>query len=85
MEDKKTLVVKYDEHDNEKIRKSMRMWHVIHTEYGGYTENEVTISIYEDGTLTFWDDYSYFYPDMAMKLIEFLNENYYDKKAIRDD
>lgn len=44
---------------NEDIIKGLRNWYVIHTDTGGYSENEVEFWMYIDGTLSIISDREY--------------------------
>jgi len=81
MSDKKAkFIVKHlnaKETDNANIVKEVRCWYVIHTDTGGYSENEVEFTLYVDGTFAVGGEserYSVFLlPEQVELLRKFLN------------
>lgn len=61
-----------------------KMWTVIHTDTGGWTENEMTINIYKDGRLAIYSpkDSVIILPWQVEELLKILN-NHYEKGNLK--
>ena len=64
---------------SEEMNKGYKSWKVVHTDYGGYTENELSIYRYKDGSISMSagdseNGFVYFCPEQVSFLIKTLNE-----------
>lgn len=74
MEEIKWMVKELDKKDlySEDMTVGYKFWKLIHTDDGGYTENEIRLYVFENGAISFSGDndgaHIYFYPEQAEQL-----------------
>ncbi len=78
MGDRKLIIQKLESKDftHKDSYCEYKTWYVIHTDYGGYTENDIHISLSKDGDLSFWGDREgcYLYKEQVALVKDILNE-----------
>ena len=58
MDTRKLIIKKLETKDftHEDSYCEYKTWYITHTDYGGYTENDIHISLSQDGNLSCWGD-----------------------------
>ncbi len=62
-----------------------KTWYVIHTDYGGYTENELNISLLINGELSCWSDREGFGCYLYKEQVELLTHILIDFNNIKEN